>query len=83
MKKVFIFPFGKGVRGKIMFFIVLIKHEAFVPERSKGVHSSCIVFVLVGSNPTGCITFLVRGRFFGRKNGRISTTRADGTQVWR
>ena len=31
---------------------------AFMPERSKGVHSSCIVFVLVGSNPTECIHFL-------------------------
>ena len=26
-----------------------------MPERSKGVHSSCTVFVLVGSNPTKCM----------------------------
>ena len=32
--------------------------EAFMPERSKGVHSSCIVFVLVGSNPTECTLFV-------------------------
>ena len=31
--------------------------NADLPERSKGVHSSCIVFVLVGSNPTVCIFF--------------------------
>ena len=40
-------------------FLILMRlqmvQEAFMPERSKGVHSSCIVFVLVGSNPTECI----------------------------
>jgi hypothetical protein len=30
---------------------------AFLPERSKGFDSSSNVFVLVGSNPTGCILF--------------------------
>jgi hypothetical protein len=31
------------------------ENQAFVPERSKGVHSSCTVFALVGSNPTECM----------------------------
>ena len=39
--------------------------EAFVPERSKGVHSSCTVFVLVGSNPTECMV-LHRHIYFGQ-----------------
>jgi hypothetical protein len=33
--------------------------RAFVPERSKGVHSSCTVFALVGSNPTECTQYLL------------------------
>jgi hypothetical protein len=31
--------------------------QASVPERSKGFDSSSNVFVLVGSNPTGCTSF--------------------------
>ena len=36
-----------------MFWSVL-RQQASVPERSKGFDSSSNVFVLVGSNPTGC-----------------------------
>ena len=40
---VWVFVIGKTVQGV---------QDVILPEWSKGVHSSCIVFALVGSSPT-------------------------------